>query len=178
MQLPWYYQIQPTFDIGLIDHNNQLIRNILNVIILHFNQGDSPYFIRSVEKVNGNTPFEAFKEYVRFLLIKASQPTQVVSPTPTMDAIWHAHILDTRSYQRLMQSIGAVINCPQFFIHHDPTIEGKSLKTGQATRKRLYKQMINNEPIITNVSPNSSKRINQTPVKTKDTVEDDWFGCG
>lgn len=41
----------------------------------------------------------AQREYQRFLTLKTLHPQEVLVPTKEVDTIWHAHILDTRSYR-------------------------------------------------------------------------------
>lgn len=63
-------------------------------------------------------------DYRRFLALKAAaeklDPLAFAhchfSPTPEMDQIWHAHILDTRLYQEACAAMGA----KDAFVHHDP----------------------------------------------------------
>ena len=63
-------------------------------------------------------------DYRRFLALKAAaeklNPVAfahcLFSPTPEMDQIWHAHILDTRLYQEAC----ATMEAKDAFVHHDP----------------------------------------------------------
>jgi hypothetical protein len=56
-------------------------------------------------------------EYKRFLALKVALgdfDASVLSPPAEIDAIWHAHILDTKHYRTVCEALG------QGFIEHDP----------------------------------------------------------
>jgi len=63
-------------------------------------------------------------DYRRFLALKAAAEKLnpigfahcLFSPTPEMDQVWHAHILDTRLYMEACAAMGA----KDAFVHHDP----------------------------------------------------------
>jgi hypothetical protein len=55
-------------------------------------------------------------EYIKFMQLKAAQPTAELAPSYAVDQVWHNHILDTRSYQQLQ----TVLMPDGGFIHHNP----------------------------------------------------------
>ncbi|KAJ3351333.1 hypothetical protein GGF32_004332 [Allomyces javanicus] len=59
----------------------------------------------------------ALREYRRFLILKVvhgDERATLLSPGPQIDAIWHAHVLDTRGYKTMNEQL-------PFWIHHDPS---------------------------------------------------------
>ena len=59
-------------------------------------------------------------DYKRWLAIRAvsDDTCHLLSPSDNMDAVWHAHILDTRAYK---QCNDLLFNCNnEFFVHHEP----------------------------------------------------------
>ena len=59
---------------------------------------------------------EVWKQYLHFLALKAGVQdwyVPAISPPAEVDALWHAHILDTVSYQETCALLGR-------FVHHDP----------------------------------------------------------
>ena len=73
-------------------------------------------------KEHGKFSNEDIEDYKRFLAIRASVAESVnpeamlLSPTDDMDAVWHAHILDTSSYKSACE----LLLGKNGFIHHDP----------------------------------------------------------
>ncbi|KNE64956.1 hypothetical protein AMAG_10621 [Allomyces macrogynus ATCC 38327] len=58
----------------------------------------------------------AISEYRRFLALKLAHNdghAALLSPSAVIDAVWHAHILDTRAYSAMNQQL-------PFWIHHEP----------------------------------------------------------
>ncbi|KAJ3374540.1 hypothetical protein GGF31_007318 [Allomyces arbusculus] len=58
----------------------------------------------------------AIHEYRRFLVLKVAHndgQAVLLSPSAIIDAVWHAHILDTRAYLAMNQRL-------PFWIHHEP----------------------------------------------------------
>ena len=59
------------------------------------------------------------EDYKKFLALKAATSdfdAVLLSPSPRVDEVWHAHILDTRAYTAACEAmLGA-----GGFIHHDP----------------------------------------------------------
>jgi len=45
------------------------------------------------------------REYRRFLALKVMHPNTALVPSKQVDAIWHAHILDTRAYREDCQAM-------------------------------------------------------------------------
>ena len=45
------------------------------------------------------------QEYCRFLTLKRFYPSVALVPSKTVDAIWHAHILNTRAYREDCQQV-------------------------------------------------------------------------
>ena len=61
-------------------------------------------------------PSADVQQYLRFLALKAGAQdwcATKISPPAEVDALWHAHILDTVSYQDTCKLLGD-------FVHHDP----------------------------------------------------------
>ena len=59
-------------------------------------------------------------DYKRWLAIRAASADawNLLSPSDNMDAMWHAHILDTRAYKQCNDLLFNYNN--EFFVHHDP----------------------------------------------------------
>ena len=78
----------------------------------------------SLEQLQEHGKFsdEDIADYKRFLAIRAAiseavnPEAMLLSPTDDMDAVWHAHILDTRSYKTTCE----LLLGKNGFIHHDP----------------------------------------------------------
>jgi len=66
----------------------------------------------------------AAEEYLKFLELKIAvedYDASVLSPSPIVDAVWHAHILDTKAYAAdvaLMHTLARVSHAR--FVHHNP----------------------------------------------------------
>lgn len=78
-------------------------------------------------------------EYRKYLFIRLMHKDEILPMSKAVDDFWHAHTLNTRSYQRFCEEVGA-----GFFIHHGPTaneeenqglmpryIEGTIVRLGQ-----------------------------------------------
>ncbi|KAJ3352872.1 hypothetical protein GGF32_003536 [Allomyces javanicus] len=55
----------------------------------------------------------AVREYRRFLILKVvhnDAHALLLSPSPVIDAVWHAHILDTRAYAAMNEHLPSVIH--------------------------------------------------------------------
>ena len=63
---------------------------------------------------------DGIDDYKRWLAIFAASPGtwHLLSPSDNMDAVWHAHILDTKAYKRCNDLLFNYN--PEFFVHHDP----------------------------------------------------------
>lgn len=77
-----------------------------------------PIIIKLMDKIEGkgwdlDTALSAVEEYRRFLFLTVGFPDTIV-PTEFVDAVWHAHILDTIKYaDDCNKTFG-------FFLHHFP----------------------------------------------------------
>jgi len=65
-------------------------------------------------------------EYAKFLALKKTEEdydATLLSPSPLVDAVWHAHILDTRSYRNANELLHGdyFFDDNFYFIHHDPS---------------------------------------------------------
>lgn len=65
-------------------------------------------------------------EYRRFLALTRHYPDQPVVPSKTIDAFWHAHILDTQAYAEDCQRFFG------FFVHHFPYFGMRGPEDAQA----------------------------------------------
>ena len=70
-------------------------------------------------KADTNASDALLDDYKKFLALKAAQSdfyAALLSPSPQVDELWHAHILDTLAYKEACEAmLGA-----GGFIHHDP----------------------------------------------------------
>ncbi|KAF9741386.1 hypothetical protein PMIN01_00925 [Paraphaeosphaeria minitans] len=90
----------------------------------------------------------AIEEFRRLLVIKVfvvdTEGTKI-SPTPTMDSLWHTAILDTKFYASLQSALGLTI-------HHDPSGLGGSQaeqrENGLTTMTAIYKSFFGTEPLV------------------------------
>lgn len=80
------------------------------------------------------------REYRRFLTLKCLYPTVSLVPSKQVDAIWHAHILDTRAYrENCLQVFGRFIDhYPYFGIYGQDDYQ--ELKNAFAHTVALYEQ--------------------------------------
>lgn len=60
----------------------------------------------------------AEREYRRFLALHLLHPGVPLTPSKLVDQVWHAHILDTRNYERDMRTVLGR------FLHHDAHTAG------------------------------------------------------
>lgn len=67
-------------------------------------------------------------EYHKWLQIVAKYDAHHVSPSPVIDKVWHAHIIDTHDYKRVCQIINGNL------IHHYPQNSYKSQQDEQLVR--------------------------------------------
>ncbi|MDN4547165.1 hypothetical protein [Pseudomonas sp. C32] len=79
-------------------------------------------------------------EYRRFLTLKCLYPNVALVPSKQVDAIWHAHILDTRAYrENCLQVFGRFIDhYPYFGIYGQDDYQ--ELKSAFAHTVALYEQ--------------------------------------
>lgn len=96
---------------------------------------------RIQEKVHATN--DGVEDYKKFLAIRATiamttaYDTNMLSPTDNMDALWHAHILDTRAYKDCCEALMG----PGGFMHHDPHAD-KDLAV-RAARRAVFKSFWN-----------------------------------
>ncbi|KAF4618981.1 hypothetical protein G7Y89_g14866 [Cudoniella acicularis] len=100
----------------------------------------SPRFVEVIKKaaiqtrvtiIYNVTIDQAVEEFRRLIALKTfykDQNAEMLSPTPLMDTLWHAAILDTRFYAELQKALGCVL-------HHRP--EGASDNEAEARKLRL-----------------------------------------
>jgi len=104
-------------------------------------------------------------EYKRFLALKVSLGdlnAVVLSPPADIDAIWHAHILDTRHYRTVCEALGGG------FIDHDPN-GGSDVAARDARRLKClaeYKKAFGQAPEVWSsvrpvLAPQSHQQQNQ-----------------
>ena len=78
---------------------------------------------------------DVWQQYLRFLALKVAAQdwcATKISPPVEVDALWHAHILDTRSYRETCELLG-------HFIDHDP--DGGDDPKARAQRRLLALKM-------------------------------------
>ena len=95
-----------------------------------------------------HTNRKGIDDYKKFLAIRAALPKLdcLLSPTDDIDAVWHAHILDTASYSHCC----AMLLGPGKLIHHDPYTSA-DLVVRQARRemlKKLWLQIYESDPAL------------------------------
>ena len=85
-------------------------------------------------------------EYRRFLTLKRFYPSVALVPSKTVDAIWHAHILDTRAYREdCNQVFGRFIDhYPYFGIYGQDDYQ--ELKNSFAQTVALYEKHFGEYP--------------------------------
>ena len=106
-----------------------------------------PIMFKVMDKKEGKgwsleTALSAVEEYRRFLYLTVTQPTTIV-PTEFVDAIWHAHILDTMKYAEDCE------NTFGFFLHHFPYFgmrgeeDQKTLQETFVAAAKVYEEEFN-----------------------------------
>lgn len=94
------------------------------------------------------------QEFIRFLQLKVMFKDfegEKLSPTPLMDSLWHAAILETRLYRRLHAALGLELS--EEFIEHSP--QGASMEPAAAAKRKsrlenmrtVYRLKFNSEPL-------------------------------
>lgn len=97
----------------------------------------------------GYSPRRILEEFRRFIALKfhcKDTDATIISPTPIMDSLWHAAILNTKYYDQLQEEYGMKI-------HHNPN--GASLELEEinkrekrlAEMKKLYIIFWNEDPL-------------------------------
>jgi hypothetical protein len=90
----------------------------------------------------------AEREYRRFLTLKRLYPQRELVPNKLVDAFWHAHILDTRSYQADCQKVfGYYLHHYPYFGIHDAD-DRKALDDAFAETQRVYELHFGNNPAV------------------------------
>jgi hypothetical protein len=80
----------------------------------------------------------AEREYRRFLTLKRLYPSMEFVPSKLVDAFWHAHILDTRSYHQDCQTVfGYYLHHYPYFGIHDED-DRQALETAFSETQRIY----------------------------------------
>ncbi|KAJ3351328.1 hypothetical protein GGF32_004327 [Allomyces javanicus] len=72
------------------------------------------------------------REYRWFLVLKfvhRDEHAQLLSPSPVIDLVWHAHLLDTKAYTAMCAKL-------PFFIHHNPKGKRDDFGRRDASRQR------------------------------------------
>lgn len=95
-----------------------------------------------------HTNVKGIDDYKKFLAIRAALPRLdcLLSPTDDIDAVWHAHILDTASY---MHCCSMLLGQGKL-IHHDPYASA-DLVMRQARRemlKKIWLQIFESDPAL------------------------------
>jgi hypothetical protein len=85
----------------------------------------------------------AARDYRRWLALRRAFPHLSIAPTVNIDRMWHAHILDTRTYER---------DCARVFgqfLHHTP-FRGKpaDFKRTQSLWRRYFGEDIEGTPAV------------------------------
>ena len=78
------------------------------------------------------------KEYLRYLEIHRKNPRARISPSLTVDEIWHEHILNTRDYHTYCQETFG------HYLHHRPNQEGEVIEDDDTELK--YREIFGEDP--------------------------------
>ncbi len=104
-------------------------------------------FSKRLARENGwsrHYTFRALKEYKRFMFLVCLSP-QSVTPSVSVDAVWHLHLLYTKSYWE--DFCGTVLERP---VHHNPTKggagEGQKFKDNYTRTLALYETHFGTKP--------------------------------
>ncbi|KAH7346274.1 hypothetical protein BKA65DRAFT_551195 [Rhexocercosporidium sp. MPI-PUGE-AT-0058] len=128
-----------------------------------------------------NVILEEFRRFVAIKLFTVDTEATKTSPTPLMDQVWHAAILDTHFYATLQANIG--LN-----IHHNPSgadsndaNDDEREKKTTARERRLavmigiYKAYFSSNPLRSPCNENDAPRVRRyprigTPIHLPDTT--------
>lgn len=97
---------------------------------------------------DNNTWELALKEYNRFLILRKKYPSTILVPNELVDAVWHAHILNTEQYHK---------DCNRLFgkyLHHVPHLEdnvSEENEEGYSITQELFRKEFG-EPMLTTKS--------------------------
>lgn len=100
--------------------------------------------VKLMKKLGWNTDYANQAEvwYKRFLILMVRHPGQSVVPTPAIDEMWHAHILDTQRYAKDCKEIFGK------FIHHCPSYgDGDELEKTADITTELFQKAFGESPI-------------------------------
>lgn len=111
----------------------------------------------------------AEREYRRFMALCIAYPEDAIVPCGLVDAIWHAHILDTRAYREDCQRVFG------FFYDHYPYFglngpqDAANLESAYEVTLRLYEENFGPTPVGAWRSANNAAkcRTGCKPVKCK-----------
>jgi large subunit ribosomal protein L40e/small subunit ribosomal protein S27Ae/ubiquitin C len=99
-------------------------------------------------EAKAHTNYHGINDYKKFLAIRAALPglDTDLSPTDDIDAVWHAHILDTVSYHRCC---GALVGAGNL-IHHNPyTSDDVAMRQERRKLlKKLWAQVFESDPAL------------------------------
>lgn len=112
----------------------------MNVSRLDFARLKHKYTSSSEAEMSVESWDKAEREYRRFLSLKAFYPAVSLVPSKEVDALWHAHILDTRAYREdCHQVFGRFIDhYPYFGIYGEDDYQ--QLKDAFAQTVALYEK--------------------------------------
>ncbi|MDH2299220.1 glycine-rich domain-containing protein-like [Cobetia sp. 29-18-1] len=112
----------------------------MNVSRLDFARLKHKYTASSEAEMSVESWDKAEREYRRFLSLKAFYPAVSLVPSKEVDALWHAHILDTRAYREdCHQVFGRFIDhYPYFGIYGEDDYQ--QLKDAFAQTVALYEK--------------------------------------
>ncbi|MCO7233432.1 MULTISPECIES: glycine-rich domain-containing protein-like [unclassified Cobetia] len=112
----------------------------MNVSRLDFDRLKHKYTASSEAEMSVESWDKAEREYRRFLSLKAFYPAVSLVPSKEVDALWHAHILDTRAYREdCHQVFGRFIDhYPYFGIYGEDDYQ--QLKDAFAQTVALYEK--------------------------------------
>ncbi|HDY97732.1 MAG TPA: hypothetical protein ENH72_04495 [Pseudomonas sabulinigri] len=112
----------------------------MNVSHLDFKRLKHKYTESSEAEMAASEWDMAELEYRRFLTLKRLYPTISLVPSKTVDALWHAHILDTRAYRTDCHKVFGrfVDHYPYFGIYGEEDYQ--ELKNAFAQTVALYEK--------------------------------------
>ena len=116
------------------------------------NPSTYPPLLQTSTEISNSTGYsteQILEEFRRFMALKfccKDTDATIISPTPIMDLMWHAAILNTKYYDQLQEEYGMKI-------HHNP--DGASLEPEETNKrvkrltemKKLYEIFWNEEPL-------------------------------
>ena len=122
------------------------------------------YVARMAAATHNTTEALAMREFVRLMELKVflrDKDATKISPSPLMDDVWHAAILDTSFYASLQTKLGLTI-------HHRPSGAMEADAGARAERlvnlTNVYRMRYDEVPIGLNVEPSKEAATIQVPV--------------